>query len=98
MRELFRLSAGCAYNFPSIQGLHRGCQHLNTVITSLDQLDALSFIIRDRQTAPEILNVQPDQFVPLKQALTLVLARRLGEYFTPALADAQCRCTTKSPS
>ncbi|MNG14604.1 hypothetical protein D3C84_983710 [compost metagenome] len=32
--------------------------------------------------------MQSHQFALLKQALTLVLARRLGKHFTPALSDA----------
>ena len=61
---------------------------LNTVITSLEQLDALGFIIRDLGRRHRQFNVQSHQFGLLKQALTLVLARRLGEHFTPALSDA----------
>lgn len=88
--ELFRLSPELRTLFPSNPEMPvtKVADTLNTVITSLDQLDALSFIIRDLGKRHQKFNVQPDQFVPLKQALTLVLARRLGEYFTPALADA----------
>ena len=53
---------------------------LNTVITSLSQLDALGFIIRDLGRRHQRFNVH--QFALLKQALTQVLARRLGSGFT----------------
>lgn len=88
--ELFRLSPELRTLFPSQPEMPvtKVADTLNTVITSLDQLDALRFIIRDLGKRHQKFNVQPHQFEPLKQALTLVLARRLGDHFTPDLADA----------
>jgi len=40
------------------------------------------------ETLNTVITMQSHQFGLLKQALTLVLARRLGEHFTPALSDA----------
>lgn len=88
--ELFRLSPELQALFPQHPDLPvaKVSDTLNTVITSLDQLDALGFIIRDLDRQHQKFNVQPHQFALLKQALTLVLARRLGSNFTPELADA----------
>lgn len=61
---------------------------LNTVITSLEQLGALDFIIKDLGRRHQKFNVQPYQFELLKQAMTKVLAQRLGTQFTPELSDA----------
>lgn len=61
---------------------------LNTVITSLEQLEALSFIIEDLGRRHRRYHVQPYQFELLKQALITVLAKRLGTQFTPELEDA----------
>ena len=88
--ELFRLSPDLINLFPDPAGMPvtKVSETLNTVITSLEQLDALSFIIRDLGRRHRQFSVQSHQFGLLKQALTLVLARRLGEHFTPALSDA----------
>ncbi|WP_323911775.1 globin domain-containing protein [Aeromonas caviae] len=88
--ELFRLSPELRALFPPHQELPvaKVSDTLNTVITSLPQLDALGFIIRDLGRRHQRFNVQPHQFALLKQALTQVLARRLGSGFTPALAQA----------
>ena len=88
--ELFRLSPELINLFPDPAGMPvtKVSDTLNTVITSLEQLDALRFIIRDLGRRHQKFKVQSHQFALLKQALTLVLARRLGEHFTPALSDA----------
>lgn len=88
--ELFRLSPELSSLFPSHPALPvtKVSETLNTVITSLEQLDALGFIIRDLGRRHQKFNVQPHQFALLKQAMTTVLARRLGTNFTPELAEA----------
>ncbi|MCH7370606.1 MULTISPECIES: globin domain-containing protein [Aeromonas] len=88
--ELFRQSPELINLFPDPSGMPiaKVSETLNTVITSLEQLDALGFIIRDLGRRHQKFNVQPHQFALLKQALTTVLARRLGESFKPELAEA----------
>ncbi|MGY3942616.1 globin domain-containing protein [Aeromonas tecta] len=88
--ELFRLSPELINLFPDPVGMPiaKVSETLNTVITSLEQLDALGFIIRDLGRRHQKFNVQPHQFALLKQAMTIVLARRLGENFKPELAAA----------
>lgn len=88
--ELFQLSPELRALFPSHTELPTAkvSETLNTVITSLEQLDALRFIIRDLGRRHQKFDVQSHQFELLKQAMTAVLARRLGENFKPELADA----------
>ena len=88
--ELFRLSPALRDLFPDPAGMPitKVSDTLNTVITSLEQLDALGFIIRDLGRRHHKFQVQPHQFELLKQALTTVLARRLGASFKPELAEA----------
>ncbi|MGL5813567.1 MAG: globin domain-containing protein [Aeromonas sp.] len=88
--ELFRLSPELINLFPDPSGMPiaKVSETLNTVITSLEQLDALSFIIRDLGRRHQKFNVQPHQFDLLKQAMTVVLSRRLEGRFTPELAAA----------
>lgn len=88
--ELFKLSPELINLFPDPAGMPiaKVSETLNTVITSLEQLDALGFIIRDLGRRHQKFNVQPHQFALLKQAMTTVLSRRLGIHFQPELADA----------
>ncbi|MBV7436029.1 globin domain-containing protein [Aeromonas encheleia] len=88
--ELFRLSPELIDLFPDPAGMPvaKVSETLNTVITSLEQLDALGFIIRDLGRRHRKFKVEPHQFALLKQALTTVLARRLGANFKPELAEA----------
>lgn len=88
--ELFRLAPELSALFPDHPGLPiaKVSETLNTVITSLEQLDALGFIIRDLGRRHQKFNVQSHQFELLKQAMTVVLARRLEGRFTAELADA----------
>ena len=88
--ELFRLSPELINLFPDPSGMPiaKVSETLNTVITSLEQLDALGFIIRDLGRRHQKFNVQPHQFDLLKQAMTVVLSRRLEGRFTPELATA----------
>lgn len=88
--ELFRLSPELINLFPDPSGMPiaKVSETLNTVITSLEQLDALGFIIRDLGRRHQKFNVQPHQFDLLKQAMTVVLSRRLEGRFTPELAAA----------
>ncbi|WP_349921636.1 globin domain-containing protein [Aeromonas veronii] len=88
--ELFRLSPELSALFPDHPQLPvaKVSETLNTVITSLEQLDALGFIIRDLGRRHQKFNVQSHQFDLLKQAMTVVLARRLEGRFTPELAAA----------
>lgn len=88
--ELFRLSPELINLFPDPAGMPvaKVSETLNTVITSLEQLDALGFIIRDLGRRHRKFKVEPHQFALLKQALTTVLARRLGANFKPELAEA----------
>jgi hemoglobin-like flavoprotein len=88
--ELFRLSPELINLFPDPAGMPvaKVSETLNTVITSLEQLDALGFIIRDLGRRHRKFKVEPHQFALLKQALTTVLARHLGANFKPELAEA----------
>ncbi|MGY4106412.1 globin domain-containing protein [Aeromonas encheleia] len=88
--ELFRLSPELITLFPDPAGMPvaKVSETLNTVITSLEQLDAMGFIIRDLGRRHRKFKVEPHQFALLKQALTTVLARRLGANFKPELAEA----------
>ncbi|WP_227002110.1 globin domain-containing protein [Aeromonas schubertii] len=64
---------------------------LNTVLTSLAELDSLAFIIRDLGHRHRKWQVEPAHFTTLEEAMTRVLARRLGDEFTPELARAWSR-------
>jgi hemoglobin-like flavoprotein len=88
--ELFRLSPELITLFPDPAGMPvaKVSETLNTVITSLEQLDAMGFIIRDLGRRHRKFKVEPHQFTLLKQALTTVLTRRLGANFKPELAEA----------
>ena len=94
--ELFRLSPNSGPSFPHQElPVAKVSDTLNTVITSLSQLDALGFIIRDLGRRHQRFNVQPHQFALLKQALTQVLARRLGSGFTRHWHRPGRRCMTR---
>lgn len=88
--ELFRHSPELTSMFPAhpILPVNKVSETLNTLITSLDQLDALGFIIKDLGRRHQKYHIQPHHFDLLKQALTTVLARRLGASFKPDLAEA----------
>lgn len=62
---------------------------LNTLVTSLEQLDALAFIIKDLGRRHLRFNVKPEHFTLLEKAMTSVLARRLGSQFTPELGKVR---------
>lgn len=88
--ELFRHSPELTQMFSAhpILPVNKVSETLNTLITSLDQLAALGFIIKDLGRRHRQHHVQPHHFELLKQAMTAVLARRLGANFRPDLAEA----------
>ncbi|MFM4718667.1 globin domain-containing protein [Aeromonas bivalvium] len=89
-RELFRLDPGLLPMFTMTDErlINKVAQTLNTVLTSLEQLDALRFIIRHLGQQHRRYGVKPEHFVLVKVAMTRVMAQRLGEHFTPTLAQA----------
>lgn len=87
--ELFRQAPELIGMFPHHNlPIAKMSDTLNTVITSLEQLDSLGFIIRDLGRRHQRYNVQPEHFESLKRALTTVFERRLGTQYQPDLGEA----------
>lgn len=88
--ELFRLDPALQPLFTDDRDhlMTKMADTLNTLLTSLEALDRLAFIIRDIGRRHRQHGARPPHFTTLKQAMTTVLAHRLGERFTPELAAA----------
>ena len=89
-QELFRLDERLEpmFSLTDDRLINKMAQTLNTVLTSLEQLDSLRFIIRHLGERHRQYGVLPVHFDLVKEAMTRVMACRLGEHFTPALALA----------
>lgn len=89
-QELFHLDPGLLPMFTMTDErlIDKVAQTLNTVLTSLEQIDALRFIIRHLGQQHRRYGVTPEHFTLVKVAMTRTMARRLGEHFTPTLAQA----------
>ncbi|MCS3459813.1 globin domain-containing protein [Aeromonas sp. BIGb0445] len=89
-QELFILDPGLVpmFTMTNEQLVSKVSQTLNIVLTSLEQLDALRFIIRHLGQQHRRYGVTSEHFALVKLAMTNVMAKRLGEHFTPALALA----------
>ena len=89
-QELFRLDPELLPMFAMTDErlIDKVAQTLNTVLTSLEQLEALGFIIRHLGQQHRRYGVTPEHFTLVKIAMTRVMAQRLGEHFTPTLAQA----------
>ncbi len=61
---------------------------LNTILTSLHDLDSIRFIIVSLGAQHYRYGVQPEHFAILKAALTEGLQQHLGQQLTPELAEA----------
>lgn len=61
---------------------------LNVILTSLEDLQALRFILLSLGERHAAYGVKPEYFTVLKEVLTTVLTRHLGHHMTPQLAAA----------
>lgn len=89
-QELFHLDPGLLPMFTMTDErlIDKVAQTLNTVLTSLEQIESLRFIIRHLGQQHRRYGVTPEHFTLVKVAMTRTMARRLDKHFTPALAQA----------
>ncbi|WP_174874375.1 globin domain-containing protein [Vogesella oryzae] len=87
---LFRLdpTLRSMFNLPPERLSQNLGRTLNTVLTSLHDLDSIRFIIVNLGAQHYRYGVKPEHFAVLKTALTEVLQQHLGKQLTPALAEA----------
>ena len=87
---LFRLdpSLHTMFSLPPERLAQSLARTLNTVLTSLHDLDSIRFIIVSLGAQHYRYGVKPEHFAVLKAALTEVLQQHLGKRLTPELAEA----------
>ncbi|MFC3532905.1 globin domain-containing protein [Vogesella facilis] len=87
---LFRLDPSLRpmFSLPQERLVQNLGRTLNTVLTSLHDLDSIRFIIIGLGAQHYRYGVQPEHFAILKAAMTEVLQQHLGKQLTPELAEA----------
>ncbi|SCK30773.1 globin domain-containing protein [Vogesella sp. LIG4] len=87
---LFRLDPGLRpmFNLPPERLSQNLGRTLNTILTSLHDLDSIRFVIIGLGVQHYRYGVKPEHFAVLKAALTEVLQQHLGAQLTPELAEA----------